>query len=598
MKRVPLVFGRAVEQLADIGDALRSVREHGFGCLVIPIDQREGNGVRAKPSEHPAEPIGSAELRGAVIGSVSSWIDPDSDDPELRRTSEVCLRRELGWWAHLGMSVAVLPAPRSQSCFNYARIVNQFIAEKRDIKLVLRLTFQAEADDANWCIWNRFRTLCDQSRNIGLMLDIGDTLPEIAETDRWFGEPVFMAGLDISRFEVVGEGRRAIPESHRMLLQSLALRNVMPVLGGADGAETGQADRAYAKALQNLFEALPPIDGLEAFETQYYDKLQKPLQPLEDDIASTTYEVFEKHPVKYDHYEEAVYRALRDRHPPGERVVVMVVGAGRGPLVRRVLRAAERAERDVFVYAVEKNINAVFELKSVHGRENWQGHVEIVAADMRTWSPMEPADILVSELLGSFGDNELSPECLDGAQRYLKPETGVSIPSRTVSYLAPISSQRLHNLVSAEKQKKYFETGFVVRMYSFCQLDRAKACFQFVHPNFAAEPSARDNRRYASLTFTANANALLHGFAGYFEMTLYEDIELSIVPETKTEGLVAWFPMYWPLRHPVPVAKGERIDTQFWRQVGPRDVWYEWALSAPQCQPIQNPNGRSYKIGY
>lgn len=30
------------------------------------------------------------------------------------------------------------------------------------------------------------------------------------------------------------------------------------------------------------------------------------------------------------------------------------------------------------------------------------------------------ADIIVSELLGSFGDNELSPECLDGAERFLK----------------------------------------------------------------------------------------------------------------------------------------------------------------------------------
>ena len=27
---------------------------------------------------------------------------------------------------------------------------------------------------------------------------------------------------------------------------------------------------------------------------------------------------------------------------------------------------------------------------------------------------------MVSELLGSFGDNELSPECLDGAQKFLK----------------------------------------------------------------------------------------------------------------------------------------------------------------------------------
>jgi protein arginine N-methyltransferase 5 len=39
---------------------------------------------------------------------------------------------------------------------------------------------------------------------------------------------------------------------------------------------------------------------------------------------------------------------------------------------------------------------------------------------MREWNAPEKADILVSELLGSVGDNELSPECLDGAQSFLK----------------------------------------------------------------------------------------------------------------------------------------------------------------------------------
>ena len=38
----------------------------------------------------------------------------------------------------------------------------------------------------------------------------------------------------------------------------------------------------------------------------------------------------------------------------------------------------------------------------------------IVSTDMRVWDAPLKADILVSELLGSFGDNELSPECLDG----------------------------------------------------------------------------------------------------------------------------------------------------------------------------------------
>jgi protein arginine N-methyltransferase 5 len=39
---------------------------------------------------------------------------------------------------------------------------------------------------------------------------------------------------------------------------------------------------------------------------------------------------------------------------------------------------------------------------------------------LRDWDAPEKADILVSELLGSFGDNELSPECLDGAHKFLK----------------------------------------------------------------------------------------------------------------------------------------------------------------------------------
>lgn len=39
--------------------------------------------------------------------------------------------------------------------------------------------------------------------------------------------------------------------------------------------------------------------------------------------------------------------------------VIMVVGAGRGPLVHRALQAAEAANRNVKIYAVEKNPNAV-----------------------------------------------------------------------------------------------------------------------------------------------------------------------------------------------------------------------------------------------
>lgn len=67
---------------------------------------------------------------------------------------------------------------------------------------------------------------------------------------------------------------------------------------------------------------------------------------------------------------------------------------------------------------------------------------------MRYWEAPKKADILVSELLGSFGDNELSPECLDGAQRFLR-EDGISIPSSYTSYLQPVTTSKLWNDVKA-----------------------------------------------------------------------------------------------------------------------------------------------------
>ena len=92
---------------------------------------------------------------------------------------------------------------------------------------------------------------------------------------------------------------------------------------------------------------------------------------------------------------------------------------------------------------MEKNENAVITLRNRIITERWSA-VTLIASDMRNWQPKyeELCDILVSELLGSFGDNELSPECLDGAQKFLK-EGGISIPCDYTSFIAPISSSRL-----------------------------------------------------------------------------------------------------------------------------------------------------------
>ena len=113
----------------------------------------------------------------------------------------------------------------------------------------------------------------------------------------------------------------------------------------------------YKKYLSHLAQT-QPMSAQEAFESPYYDYLQSPLQPLMDNLESQTYEVFEKDPVKYKNYQEAVRLALLERLD--KPITLMVLGAGRGPLVTAALNATTEANhKRVNIYAVEKNPNAV-----------------------------------------------------------------------------------------------------------------------------------------------------------------------------------------------------------------------------------------------
>jgi type II protein arginine methyltransferase len=271
----------------------------------------------------------------------------------------------------------------------------------------------------------------------------------------------------------------------------------------------------------------------------------------------------------------------------------MVLGAGRGPLVKCVLRASKAAMKQVTVFAVEKNPNAVVTLRNMKKDLEWD-NVTIVASDMRNLQSMVQADVVVSELLGSFGDNELSPECLDGANKLLK-EGGVSIPSTYTSFLAPLASTKLHNEVRAYGTSlAQMETAYVVRIHRGKLLAPAQPCFTFSHPN---RSSIIDNSRYTKLQFQMSETNLMHGFAGYFEATLYGDVKLSILPETASEGMFSWFPLYFPIAIPVYAENGRTVTVHLWRRCSPTKVWYEWAVTDPTVGAIHNPNGRSYSFG-
>lgn len=56
------------------------------------------------------------------------------------------------------------------------------------------------------------------------------------------------------------------------------------------------------------------------------------------------------------------------------------------------------------------------------------------------------------------------------------------------------------------------------------------------------------NERYTSADFKAKADCVMHGFAGYFESTLYGDVIMSTLPATFSQGMFSWFPIFFPIR--------------------------------------------------
>jgi len=62
-----------------------------------------------------------------------------------------------------------------------------------------------------------------------------------------------------------------------------------------------------------LFANHDKLDEENRYEVTYRNYLQSPLQPLADNLESTTYETFENDKIKYELYEQACAAALKDK---------------------------------------------------------------------------------------------------------------------------------------------------------------------------------------------------------------------------------------------------------------------------------------------
>uniref|UniRef100_A0A2K5S1Y9 Protein arginine N-methyltransferase 5 n=1 Tax=Cebus imitator TaxID=2715852 RepID=A0A2K5S1Y9_CEBIM len=556
--------GRDLNCVPEIADTLGAVAKQGFDFLCMPVFHPR---FKREFIQEPAKNRPGPQTRSDLLLSGRAFLLPlnQEDNTNLARV----LTNHIHTGHHSSMFWMRVPLVAAED-------LRDDIIENAPIAH----TQEYSGEEKTWMWWHNFRTLCDYSKRIA----VGESMRILGWVETWFW----------------GGGGEMLPWA--LFYTRLEVQFI--ITGTNHHSEKEFC--SYLQYLEYLSQNRPPPNAYELFAKGYEDYLQSPLQPLMDNLESQTYEVFEKDPIKYSQYQQAIYKCLLDRVPEEQKdtnglaylhLVLMVLGAGRGPLVNASLRAAKQADRRIKLYAVEKNPNAVVTLENWQFEE-WGSQVTVVSSDMREWVAPEKADIIVSELLGSFADNELSPECLDGAQHFLKDD-GVSIPGEYTSFLAPISSSKLYNEVRACREKDrdpeaQFEMPYVVRLHNFHQLSAPQPCFTFSHPN--RDPMI-DNNRYCTLEFPVEVNTVLHGFAGYFETVLYQDITLSIRPETHSPGMFSWFPILFPIKQPITVREGQTICVRFWRCSNSKKVWYEWAVTAPVCSAIHNPTGRSYTIG-
>jgi len=153
--------------------------------------------------------------------------------------------------------------------------------------------------------------------------------------------------------------------------------------------------------------------------------------------------------------------------------------------------------------------------------------------------------------------------------------------------------------VKPEKPAAYaFECNYVVNMNNKHMLGEEKEVFSFSHPKAIMKGGNSFDQR-ACLSWKMKTEARVHGFAGFFHSCLYDDVFMSITPKHHTPKMFSWFPVYFPIEHPMLVRAGDDLTVHMWRCTRRTDAqtWYEWRVTSPDVTRTYNPAGRAQSIG-
>lgn len=237
--------------------------------------------------------------------------------------------------------------------------------------------------------------------------------------------------------------------------------------------------------------------------------------------------------------------------------VVVDIGTGSGVLAFFALQAG--AGR---VYAIERQpvIKAAARLAELNG---FADRITFIRGISQNVELPEQADVVISEILGSFGIEENVCRFVpDIRERFLKPG-GVLLPAWLELYLVPVEApdvwgdelqrwSHLHGLdFSAVGQEKHM-TPHVADCSSARLLAEPARLVRYDFEQVTGAPEWYDFQA----TCTAAHAGTMHGSVGYFKTGLASDVVLSTAPDAP---LTHWKQRFFALAEPVNVEPGDQI---------------------------------------
>lgn len=248
-------------------------------------------------------------------------------------------------------------------------------------------------------------------------------------------------------------------------------------------------------------------------------------------------------------YEQAIKQTVK----PGD--VVIDLGAGTGILGFLALKAG--AAR---VYAIEKS-DAIDLARSVAEKNGFLDRMTFLNEPSKNVTLPEKADVLVSETLGSFGiDENTLPVTIDARNRFLKPN-GIVLPQGIKLYLAPVEAPdscrkidfwRMIHGIDFSPAREVFVKKLMIESISQSQLLAEHQCFADF--DFNQENSANHRN---TLLLNLKSPGVIHGFAGWFELSLADGVSFSTAPD---KPATHWKQAFFPIADSINVIAGDILE--------------------------------------